>query len=64
MAKKKEYQTGTATAAQIEEGFLSKWLVERSNTGWTLKSIQKYFSKKHDEDEFLWILERDYELNE
>lgn len=61
MAKKKEYQTGTATATQIEDGFLSGWLAERSQTGWTLKSLEKYFSKKNNEDSFLWILEREYE---
>lgn len=61
MAKKKEYQTGTATATQIEDGFLSDWLAKRSQSGWTLKSIEKYFSKKNNEDSFLWILERTYE---
>lgn len=61
MAKKKEYQTGTATATQIEDGFLSNWLVERSQTGWTLRSLEKYFSKKNNEDAFVWVLEREYE---
>jgi hypothetical protein len=61
MTNKKEYQTGTATASQIEDGFLSAWLIERSKNGWTLKSLEKYFSKKNDEDSFLWILEREIE---
>lgn len=61
MAKKKEYQTGTATATKVEDGFLNAWLVERSQTGWTLKSLEKYFSKKNNEDSFVWVLEREYE---
>lgn len=60
MTKKKGYQTGTATASQIEDGFLNDWLVKRSEKGWILKSIEKYYSKKMDEDSFLWILEREY----
>ncbi|KQB37665.1 hypothetical protein [Flavobacterium aquidurense] len=59
MLKKKEYQTGTVTGTQIENGFLSNWLVERSNTGWTLKSLEKYYSKEKEEDSFVWVLERE-----
>lgn len=59
MLKKKEYQTGTATGTQIENGFLSNWLAERSNTGWTLKSLEKYYSKEKEEDSFVWVLERE-----
>ena len=61
MTKKKEYQTGTATASQIEDGFLNKWLVQRSSKGWILKSLEKYFSVKNNEDSFLWVLEREYD---
>jgi hypothetical protein len=39
--------------------FLSNWLAERSQTGWTLKSLKKYFSKQHNEDAFVWVLERE-----
>lgn len=57
--KKKEYQTGSASATDIEKGFLSNLLVERSNTGWTLKAIERYFSKERNEESFFWVLERD-----
>jgi hypothetical protein len=56
---KKEYQVGHMSASQVESGQLSKWLVDRSNTGWVLKSIERYFSKQLEEDSFLWILERE-----
>lgn len=59
MPKKKEYQTGTATGTQIENGFLSDWLSKRSKTGWTLKSLKKYHSKEKQEDSFVWVLERE-----
>lgn len=59
MKKKKEYQTGTAPASQIEKGSLSNLLFERSNTGWELHSIKKYFSKEYNEDAFFWVLERE-----
>lgn len=62
MAKKKEYQVGTATVTQIEDGFLSNWLFERSKTGWTLKSLEKYYSEKNKQDSFLWVLEREIEI--
>ncbi len=58
MSKNKEYQTGTMSASSFEEGKLSDWLAERSKTGWKLKSLKKYFSKKLNEDSFAWILER------
>lgn len=61
MSKKKEYQTGTVTATKIENGFLSDWLVQRSDTGWTLKSLEKYYSKEKGEDSFVWVLERELE---
>lgn len=59
MKIKKEYQVGTMTGTQIEESVFSDWLVERSNRGWKLKSLKKYFSKKNNEDSFVWILERE-----
>ena len=58
MSKNKEYQTGTMSASSFEDGKLGDWLAERSKTGWKLKSLKKYFSKKHNEDSFAWILER------
>ena len=57
--KKKEYQTGTVTFTQVEDGWLSNWLVERSAQGWTLKTTERYFSKKYNEDCLMFVLERD-----
>lgn len=58
MSKNKEYQTGTMSASNFEDGKLSDWLSERSKSGWKLKSLKKYFSKRLNEDSFAWILER------
>ena len=62
--KKKEYQTGTVTFSQVENGWLSQWLVERSNQGWELKTTERYFSTTHQEDCLFWVLEREYENND
>ena len=58
--KKKEYQVGTVTFSQVEKGWLSNWLVERSATGWTLHKTERYYSKEHDEDCLMFVLERDF----
>lgn len=59
--KKKEYQTGSFTFTEVENGRFSDWLVQRSATGWQLKTTERYFSKKHNEDCLFWVLERDVE---
>jgi hypothetical protein len=57
--KTKEYQVGTMTFSLVEKGQFSNWLVERTKTGWTLKSTEHYFSKEHNEDCLFWVLERE-----
>lgn len=57
--KTKEYQVGTMAFSQVEKGQFSEWLVERTNSGWTLKSTERYFSKEHNEDCLFWVLERE-----
>ncbi|NQU83903.1 MAG: hypothetical protein HQ536_04290 [Parcubacteria group bacterium] len=59
--KKKEYQTGTVTFSKVEDGWFNNWLTERSNTGWKLKTTERFFSVKHQEDSLFWILEREVE---
>ena len=56
---RKEYQTGTMTFTNVENGDLSNWLAERSRTGWKLIKTERYFSKQHQEDCLFWTLERD-----
>ncbi|MBI2258648.1 MAG: hypothetical protein HYU67_07090 [Flavobacteriia bacterium] len=58
--KKKEYQTGTVTFSQVESGWFTTWICDRSNQGWELKSTERYFSKEHQEDCLFWVLEREY----
>ncbi len=58
--KKKEYQVGTMSFSQVENGKFSNWLVERSESGWTLKNTERYVNKDTKEDCLFWVLERDY----